>query len=77
MNRKEKIDLLKGILKGTRSPAELRPRRFAIAYQNPDTGQFSPYRKFGQSPEQAERNARLLEKSKTDASITVIRIVYD
>jgi len=75
MNRKDKIDFIKGILKGIRSPYELKKRRFAIAYQNPDTGQFSPYRN-GQSPEQAKRNANLYRKAKADPSITVIRVIY-
>lgn len=75
MNRKDKIDFIKGILKGIRSPYELKKRRFVILYENPDTGQLSPYNT-GQSPEQAERNASLYMKAKADPSITVIRVVF-
>lgn len=80
MNRLNKIDLIKSILKGTRSLAELRPRRFAVMHEHPDTGQLlpcSPYRKCSEDDEHARRNARLYELSKTDPSISVIRIVYE
>lgn len=78
MTRRNKIDLIRGILKGTRSVTELRPTRYAIAYEHPDTGAVT-----GRSPYAAvdddariQRNERLLEQSKSDPSITVIRITY-
>jgi len=80
MNRLKKIALIKGILNGTRSLAELRPRRFAIMHEHPDTGQLSPCSPYGTcsvDDEKAQRNAELYELSKGDPTITVIKIVYE
>ena len=79
MTRSNKLDLLRGILKGTRSIDELKPIRYAIAYQHPRTGEVSgrsPYRAKDDNSPNILRNMQMLELSKTDRSITVIRIEY-
>jgi len=79
MNRLKKIALIKGILNGTRSLAELRTPHFAIMHENPDTGQLSPCSPYGicrEDDEKAQRNAKLYELSKGDPTITVIKILY-
>lgn len=78
MTRKSKIDMIRGILKGTRSAAELRPARFAIAHTDPITGELTARKPYGsgQDDESYQRNEQLLKQAETDPSITVIRIVY-
>lgn len=78
MNRKDKIDFIKGILKGIRSPYELKKHRFAIAYQNPDTGQLSPFSPYAKQSEidHNSRNAQLFKLSQLDKSVILIRVQY-
>lgn len=78
MKRKTKIEFIKGIMTGRRSPAELWPQRYAVAYEHPETGRLSPFSPYAKQSEidRNSRNAQLFELSQSDESVTLIRVQY-
>lgn len=78
MDRRQKLALLKGIIKGARSIHETLVPLVAVAIEDPETGELTPYAGSGYStdPAREARNAELLRLAKLDPSIVVIKIVY-
>lgn len=79
MNRREKIALLKGIIKGETTIHDAMEPRFVIAEVDSDTGELKPYKAstFNPDPESVARNAELIRLAATDPSITVVKIIRE
>jgi hypothetical protein len=76
MNRRQKIALLKGIIKGHTTIQEVMEPRFAIAEIDSETGELKPWRASmcNADRERIERNAELLRMAANDPTINVIKI---
>lgn len=66
MNRKDKIDLIAGVLNGKRSVTELKPKRFDVVRLNPDDTE-------------AERAAKLerIKANRSRADVQTIVVHYE